>query len=55
MITGSELLQDLEAVKRKANIIETTYTNNIIWTEVNNKLNDIISLIKKDMRMYGYK
>lgn len=55
MITGSELLRDLEAVKRKAEFVEITYVNNLIWPEINQKLNDLISLIKKDMKLYGYK
>ena len=54
MITGSELVKDLEEVKKKAEFIEVTYVNNPLWPEVNNKLKELISLIKKDMRIFGY-
>ena len=54
MITGSELLKDLEQIKKKAEFVEITYINNDIWPKVNQKLEDIITLIKSDMKMFGY-
>jgi len=54
MITGSEILKDLQAIKKKAEFVEITYSNNNIWPEVNAKLNDIISLLKNDMKIFGY-
>ena len=54
MITGSELLKDLEEIKKKAEFVEVTYVNNPLWSEVNDKLQELISLIKKDMKMFGY-
>ena len=54
MITGSEILKDLEAIKKKAEFVEITYSNNDIWTKVNEKLSDVISIIKRDMKIFGY-
>jgi len=54
MITGSEILKDLEAIKKKAEFAEITYSNNDIWSKVNEKLSDVISIIKKDMKVFGY-
>lgn len=54
MITGSELLKDLEKIKKKAEFAEVTYSNNDIWPKVNEKLSDVISIIKKDMKVFGY-
>jgi hypothetical protein len=54
MITGSEILKDLEAIKKKTEFAEITYSNNDIWSKVNEKLSDVISIIKKDMKVFGY-
>ena len=54
MITGSELLKDLEKIKKKSEFIQIVYPNNPIWEEVDSKLSELISLIKKDMKIYGY-
>jgi len=54
MITGGELLNDLKAVKKKAEFVEITYPNNDIWPKVNSKLGEIISLINNDMKIFGY-
>lgn len=54
MITGTELLNDLEAAKRKAELIEVVYPGNEIWPEVNYKLNEIIKLIKTDKLLYSW-
>ena len=54
MITGTELLNDLEAAKKKAELIEITYPGNEIWSEVNSKLRDLIDFIKSDKRMYKW-
>ena len=54
MITGNELLKELEEVKKKAEFVEITYSNNDIWSKVNEKLSDVISIIKRDMKMFGY-
>lgn len=54
MITGSELVKDLEETKKKVEFIVKTYVNNPLWPEVNNKLEELILLIKKDMKIFGY-
>ena len=54
MITGSELLKDLETVKHKAEFVEITYPGNEIWIEVNSKLLEIINIVKSDKRMYKW-
>lgn len=54
MITGSELLNDLKEVKKKAEFVEITYPNNHVWSVVNERLESIISLIKNDMKIFGY-
>ena len=54
MITGSEILKDLQAIKKKTEFAEITYPNNDIWSKVNNKLKDIILLLKNDTKIFGY-
>ena len=54
MITGSELLKDLEQIKKKSEFIQIVYPNNPIWAEVDSKLGELISLLKKDMKIFGY-
>ena len=54
MITGVELLKELENVKKKAEFVEITYPNNSLWPVVNDRLEGIISLIKRDMKIFGY-
>jgi hypothetical protein len=54
MITGNELLKDLEEAKNKAELVEVVYPGNEIWPEVNYKLNEIIKLIKQDKRLYSW-
>ena len=54
MITGSEILKDLEAVKKKAEFVEITYSNNDIWPTINRELANIIHILEKDMKMFGY-
>lgn len=54
MITGTELLKDLETLKKKAEFVEITYPGNKIWPEVNSKIRNIIEFIKSDKRMYGW-
>lgn len=54
MITGNELLKELESLKKRAEFVEITYPGNEIWKEVNSKLNDIIKLIKSDKKIYKW-
>ena len=54
MITGSELLRNLEEIKKKSEFIQVVYPNNPIWEEVDSKLGELISLLKKDMKIFGY-
>lgn len=54
MITGTELLSDLEAAKKKAEFVEVVYPGNEIWPDVNYKLNEIIKLIKTDKLLYSW-
>ena len=54
MITGSELLNDLEEIKKKAEFVEITYPGNDIWEDVNSKLSELIEFIKSDKRMYKW-
>ena len=54
MITGTELLKDLEALKHKAEFVEITYPGNEIWKEINSKLSDIIKIIKSDKKLYQW-
>ena len=54
MITGTELLSDLQEVKKKAEFVEVVYPGNEIWPEVNYKLNEIIKLIKTDKLLYSW-
>ena len=52
MITGTELLNDLESLKHKAEFVEITYPGNDIWKEVNSKLTELIKFIKSNKRIY---
>ena len=52
MITGNEVLKDLESLKKRAEFVEITYPGNEIWREVNSKLEELIKIIKSDKRMY---
>ena len=54
MITGSELLNNLQEIKKKAELVEVIYPGNEIWPEVNYKLSEIINLIKKDKILYSW-
>ena len=54
MITGSELLKDLESLKHKAEFIEITYPGNDIWKVVNFRLSELIQIIKSDKQMYRW-
>lgn len=54
MVTGNELLKNLEEIKKKAEFVEITYPNNSLWPLVNKRLNSIICLIKNDMKIFGY-
>lgn len=54
MITGSEILKDLQAIKKKAEFVEVTYPNNLLWPDVNKRLEELILIIKKDMKIFGY-
>ena len=54
MITGNELLKELEEVKKKAEFVEITYPGNEIWPKVNSKLKELIQFIKSDKRIYKW-
>ena len=54
MITASEIIKDLEKVKKKSEFSEITYPNNNIWPEVINRLEGIILLLKNDTKIFGY-
>lgn len=54
MITGSEILKDLETIKKKAEFAEVIYSNNDIWPTINKELTTIIHILEKDMKMFGY-
>ena len=54
MITGSEILKDLQIIKKKTEFAEITYPNNNIWPVINDKLENIILLLKNDKKIFGY-
>lgn len=54
MITGSEILKELQAIKKKTEFTEITYPNNDIWPKVNASLSNIISSLKNDIKIFGY-
>lgn len=54
MINGTELLSDLQEVKKKAELVEVVYPGNEIWSDVNYKLDEIIKLIKNDKLLYSW-
>lgn len=54
MITVNEFFEEVKSLKKKAEVVESTYKNNEIWKEVNSKLFDIVKLIKSDKQMYRW-
>lgn len=54
MITGNEILKDLQDLKKKVEFVEITYPNNDIWSLINKNLNETISLLKRDKKIFGY-
>lgn len=54
MITGSEILKDLQSLKKKSEFVEITYPGNEIWKEVNSKLSELIKLVKSDKKIYRW-
>lgn len=54
MITGSEILKDLQDLKKKVEFVEITYPGNDIWPLINKNLNETISLLKRDKKIFGY-
>lgn len=54
MITGNEILKDLESLKKKTEFVEITYPGNEIWPEVSSKLTELIKLVKSDKRIYTW-
>ena len=54
MITGIELLNDLQEVKKKAELVKITYPGNEIWSNINNRLEEIIKMIKSDKKLYRW-
>lgn len=54
MITGNELLKDLESLKKKAEFVEIIYPGNEIWSIVNSKLAELIKFVKTDKNLYKW-
>ena len=54
MITGTEILGNLKTIKKKIDFLEITYPGNAMWPEVNKQLDSLISLINRDMKIFGY-
>ena len=47
-------LNDLQEVKKKAELVEITYPGNEIWSNVNSRLEEIIKIIKSDKKLYQW-
>lgn len=54
MITGTEVLSNLKTIKKKVDFLEITYPSNTLWPEVNKQLENLISLINRDLKTFGY-
>lgn len=54
MITGNELLKDLETIKLKSEYIKNNLVNNKIWKKVDSMIEDTIKVIKTDKHMYRW-
>ena len=54
MITGNELLKDLEAIKLKSEYIKNNLVNNKIWKKVDFFFFFSIKVIKTDKHMYRW-
>lgn len=54
MITSGEVLLDLESTLKKVELLQVTFPRNDLWPKINNNLKEIILLIKKDRKLFGY-
>ena len=54
MITGSEVIKDLDDVIKKVEFLRITYPKNDLWPIIHSDLNCILTKIQKDRKIYGY-
>lgn len=54
MITENEIVSDLKNLMAKVELMAMTYKNNEIWKQIDKDLNDILTKLKKDKKIYGY-
>ena len=54
MITDNEIIKDLKNIMAKIEWMAVTYKNNDIWKQVDKKLENILTIISKDKKVYGY-
>lgn len=55
MITGDRIIKDLVVTIADVQEIKTAHQNDPLWDDIQNRLNEIITLVKRDMLIYGYK
>jgi len=54
MITENEIVSDLRKLMGKVEYMATTYKNNDIWKQIDEKLDSILVKLENDRRVYGY-
>lgn len=54
MITGGEVIKDLDNVIKKVEFLRVTFPKNDLWPVIHTELQNILKVIKKDIKLYGY-
>lgn len=54
MITDNEIIKDLKNIMAKVEWMAVTYKNNDIWKQVDKELENVLNIISKDKKLYGY-
>ena len=54
MITGNEVIKDLDNVIKKVEFLRITFPKNDLWPVVHTELQNILKVIQKDKNIYGY-
>lgn len=55
MITGEKIVGDLLVTRADVQEIKIAHQNDPLWDDIQNRLDEIISLVKRDMLIFGYK
>ena len=54
MITGGEVIKDLDNVIKKVEFLRITFPKNDLWPKIQTELKGVLETIQKDKKIYGY-